>query len=463
MMTKHCGENERWLYGFRLEDKVPKDHLLRKIKTELDFDFIYDLVKDTYSHTGAPSIDPVVVFKLSLIGYLYNIPSERKLLEDASLNMAYLWFLGYDIDESLPDHSIMTKARIRFGPDVYREFFHRVVKACVDAELVEGETAFLDSTLIEAKGKLYDMRSKTLAGQLKDSTEGFIEKLFDDSNNEGPKMPRRTNDRISHPKDPDANIVKRGNKPAKLCYKGHIAVDGGKSRVITSVVATGGAGADEHYLPTLLAEHQELIGRPNYVVADRKYGSTQNFRILKAKSIHPAIRPNTGGKKPHGFAKESFYYDRKANLFICPNQKTLTKAKELPRKHQPYRSKKADCKNCRDKLLCTPDSPRKTIIRTKNETILSWARDMAKTPKAKELLRRRAVWPETIFAHGKTCHGMNEARFRRRWKVEIHLLLIAAAMNLEKLAKSRSKRSPANVKQNGFAKRRLLPLFVPAF
>ena len=117
-------------YNFDLDEKVPNDHLLRRINEAVDFSFIYPMVKDYYSHTGAPSIDPVVVFKLSLSGYLYNVSSERRLLEEASLNMAYLWFIGYEIDEALPDHSILTKTRIRFGVDVYREFFHQIVRVC---------------------------------------------------------------------------------------------------------------------------------------------------------------------------------------------------------------------------------------------------------------------------------------------------------------------------------------------
>jgi transposase len=455
MMTKRPAGNERFVYGFSLERRVPSDHLLRKIKSAIDFDFVYDLVGEHYSHTGAPSIDPVVVFKLSLIGYLYNIPSERRLLEDASLNLAYLWFLGYDIDEELPDHSIMTKARVRFGPDAYRRFFHRVVRACAEAGLVEGDTAFLDSTLIEAQGKLHDLRSRPLVEQARGLSEKFIEELFENepqtpakSGALGSRMPKRTNDRLLHRQDIDADIVKRKEGEAKLCYKGHMAVDGGKSRIVTSVVATGGAAADEHYLPALIAEHEQLIRRPSRVAADQKYGSAANFRLLKAKRIAPAIKVPQRGKKTKGFSKAKFHFDRANDVFICPNQKTLTKASSLPR-YQPYRAAKADCKRCPLKPQCVTQGTRRTVVRTGNEQILSWAKEMLALPGAKELLRRRQVWPETIFAHAKMFHGMNQARFRGRWKVEIQLLMTAAAMNLEKLAK----RAPRQVQEN-----RLSPL-----
>lgn len=444
MMTRRDSDSERWIYGFSLDERIPSEHLLRKIKGAIDFDFIYKLVSEHYSHTGAPSVDPVIVFKLSLIGYLYNIPSERKLLEDASLNLAYLWFLGYDIDEELPDHSIMTKARVRFGPDVYRDFFHRVVKVCIDAGLVEGNTAFLDSTLIDAQGKPRDMRSKALLKQLDYAANGFVDKLFEGEQveeNRGPALPKRTNDRLRHPKDPDADIVKRDDKPAGFCYKGHFAVDGSSHRIITSVVATGGAAADEHYLLPLLSEYEELIGRPNHVVADQKYGSSINFRILKAKGISPAIRPNNlTGKKTPGFPKNKFFWDKTNDVFICPNKKVLAKAQKLGN-YQPYRSKQADCKMCSLKPLCIPTSKIRTVIRTGHETILFWASSMLSRPESIELLKKRQVWPETVFAHGKMYHGLDKARFRRRWKVEIQLLITAAAMNLEKLARSKPKRN----------------------
>lgn len=431
MMTRRTIEPKIY-YNFSLDEKIPKDHLFRKINEAIDFSFIYPMVKEHYSHTGAPSVDPVVIFKLSLIGYLYDIPSERRLLEEASLNLAYLWFLGYEIDEALPDHSIMTKARVRFGVDAYREFFHRVVKACVDAGLVEGEALFLDSTLIDADANNFNMRSKALVDELNGKTDRFVDTLFENkSDDSAAGLPKKVNERLINPKDPDADVVSRDNMDPKLCYKGHIAVDGGQARIITSAALTGGAIADQHLLITLLAEHEELIGRPKYMVADKKYGTSTNFRILKVKGISPAIFPQVT-RSPS--INDQFIYNKDRDVFICPAGNTLKRAKKL-RDWQPYRSSKADCSRCNIKDICIPSANRKTILKSPNETIFSWVHNHLKTPTSKRLMWMRKIWPETIFANAKKFHGLSRARFRGRWRVEIQLLMTMAAINLKKLVK----------------------------
>lgn len=122
--------SRKLFYQFSLEERVPEDHFLRLVDQAIDFRFIYDLAAPFYSHTGAPSIDPVAIFKMALIGYLYNITSERRLAEEVRLNLAFMWFVGCDIDECPPDHSILSRARRRFGKQVYEQFFSRVARAC---------------------------------------------------------------------------------------------------------------------------------------------------------------------------------------------------------------------------------------------------------------------------------------------------------------------------------------------
>ena len=137
-------------YQLSLDRLVPDDHLLRRIAAAVDFCFVRPLCRPFYSHTGQPSVDPVVIFKMLLVGYLYGITSERRLAQEVSLHLAYRWFLGYDFDVSTPEHSVLSKARARLGSEVFEEFFRQSIELCRQAGLVEEGPVYVDSTLIGA-------------------------------------------------------------------------------------------------------------------------------------------------------------------------------------------------------------------------------------------------------------------------------------------------------------------------
>jgi len=153
-------------YQVSLEELVPAGHLLRRVAEAVDFGVARRLTARRYSHTGQPSVDPVVLFKMALLGYLYGLPSERRLVEEIRLNRAYRWFIGYDLDEGIPDHSVLSKARRRFGPTIYEAFFADVVRRCERAGLVRGDRLFLDSTLVAAHADLDRVGSRELIRQL---------------------------------------------------------------------------------------------------------------------------------------------------------------------------------------------------------------------------------------------------------------------------------------------------------
>jgi transposase len=167
-------------YQFSLDRLVPQNHLLRRTAEVIDFSFVYPLARPYYSHTGQPSVDPVVLFKALLIGYLYGIASERRLMEEIQVNLAYRWFLGYDLDEAIPDHSVLSKARVRFGMEVFEAFFNQSVDLCQQAGLVRGEAAFLDSTLIQANAALASLEP-SLSYQPPMSPERYVKRLFEEN------------------------------------------------------------------------------------------------------------------------------------------------------------------------------------------------------------------------------------------------------------------------------------------
>ena len=114
-------------YNVSLEQRVPANHILRKIKQRIDFDFIYAEVKDLYGDNGNVSVPPPVILKMMLLLILYNVRSERELMETIPLRLDWLWFLGFDLDSEVPDHSVLSKARVRWGTKAFKGFFERIV------------------------------------------------------------------------------------------------------------------------------------------------------------------------------------------------------------------------------------------------------------------------------------------------------------------------------------------------
>jgi transposase len=271
---------------FPLAARVPEDHLPRRVAAVVDFAFVRRLTARFSGHTGRPGLDPVVRFELSLLGYLYGITSERRLAEEVRLRLAYRWFLGYDLDEATPDHSVLSKARARFGVAVYQAFFTELVRQCEQAGHIRGDRLSADRTLTAANASLDSTGARALVAQLPGADE-HLAAVWRDNPGEpeaetpppappaaavegpatatGPRAPRpadpanaslgRWNERLVGRTDPDAAPVARDEVPAGLSSKVHVGVDGGTARVLTAVEATSGEVGDERLLARLIREH----------------------------------------------------------------------------------------------------------------------------------------------------------------------------------------------------------------
>ena len=303
------------IYHLNLEERIPADHLVRQVAAAVDLSFVRRVTARFYSHTGKPGIDPVVLFKMALLGYLYGITSERRLAEEVRLNLAFMWFLGYDLDEPTPDHSVLSKARRRFGVAVYLAFFTEIVRQCARAGLVAGDQLFADSTLVQANAGVASVGSRALLEHLTGVDE-HVAALWQDN----PAAPEqdaavpvppqdqpsavapeaavpatpaplrplgpadrphgvagRVNEWVASRTDPDAGLVSRPGVPLGLYHKVHVGVEGGRARIITAVDVTPGEVADEELLDRLCKEHEGTTGRTlSEVVADTKYGTFAN-------------------------------------------------------------------------------------------------------------------------------------------------------------------------------------------
>lgn len=451
-------------YQLSLDRLVPENHLLRRIAEVIDFSFVYPLARPYYSHTGQPSVDPVVLFKALLIGYLYGITSERRLMEEIQVNMAYRWFLGYDLDEAIPDHSVLSKARVRFGMEVFEVFFNRTVELCQAAGLVRGEAAFLDSTLMQANAALASLEP-TGAHQPPMAPRQYVEQLFTenpvrseepsptsaaDSSDAKPAAPEQKpeptakrlpiNQRCRSRTDPEASVIDHPTFGLHLAYKAHMAVDDHPARVITAAVVTSGATADEHLLEELVWQHRRRVGRlPRDVVADRRYGTLGIYRYLAQLGIRAAIPQRAGKKRNAGgvWSIRDFRYNAECDTYTCPAGETLARQSvRASERMVAYKAPPGVCRACRFRSQCSPTGKERGLRRSFDRGYLDEAQRWLTTEEGRRRFGQRKVYVETVFALAKDRHGLRRAQWRGRWKVQIQVWLTAAAMNIKKLVRT---------------------------
>jgi transposase len=474
------------LYAFSLEDRVPADHLLRQVAAVVDFSFARRLTARFYSHTGKPSIDPVVLVKMALIGYLYGITSERRLADELRLNLAFMWFIGYDLDEMPPDHSVLSKARRRFGVTVYQAFFTEIVRQCERAGLIVGQHLYVDSTLVRANADRSSVGSRALLEQLATVDEHVAALWRDNSDPEdqseaetpspaqdpaggmtppglavvpatgtpteatqqgphplGPRDPPngpqgRTNDLVVSRTDPDAGLVGRENVPVALYHKIHVGVDGGTARIITALDVTPGDVADEELLDRLRKEHEGTTGRTvTEVTADAKYGTHEIYQMLEAAGIRASIPPHRASDQQRAVPREQFVYDPLTDRFICPQGHPLTRQGTSHTANSAgsiiYRASPKACASCPVKEACCGTAQARTLSRPDDGGLTDRVRAYLHTPRAKRSLRRRMSWAETPMAELKERHGTRRAQRRGRENVLIQALGAASAYNIKKL------------------------------
>ncbi len=452
MMNKQPLFETKWYYGLSLERFVPEDHLLRQISRVVDFSFIYRLCRPFYSHTGRPSVDPVVLFKSLLIGYLYGITSERRLAREISLNLAYRWFIGYDFDQQIPDHSIFSKGRARFGPKVFEAFFKKSIDLCGQAGLLEEGPVYVDSTLIQAGASVDSLAPKEERVQPPLSITDYVRRLYEENEaepeDEEPPTPtghpplrsragwpKRPNQELQSTTDPEATLVNRPEFGRHLAYKAHLAVSGKRGQVITSAVATTGAAADEHLLAEVLWEHHRLsgLGIPA-AVADAKYGTTFNFLYLGRLGI-PAFIPLTrfGVMRKDIWGRDHFRWLPDEDAYLCSaGQKLRRYAQVKGTQRVQYRAPKGSCAACPFREQCSPSGRERTIHRSWGQEFVDATESLLARPLGKQRLVERKIFIEGAFGLAKELHGLRRTRFKGRWRVQIQVWLTAAAMNIKK-------------------------------
>jgi transposase len=451
MMGQQTGIQPKIFYPhMNLEQRVPRTHLLRRIQEQIDFNFIYAEVRDAYGSNGNVSIPPPVILKMMLLLVLYNVRSERELMETIPMRLDWLWFLGYDIDSEVPDHSVLSKARVRWGVEAFRGFFERMVWQCVEAGLVDGRKIFVDSSLVDAdasNNSVIDTRS--LKVQLQEGYKKLEARLEEKSEStDSSRRYVKENSRYISTTDPDASIVNRG-KP-KLSYQVHRAVDE-RSEVITAIETTTGDVNEAHEMIPLLENHRLNTGiNADTVVADSKYGTIENFLACHDRRVEahmPDLREislkRTG--KQNIFGEEQFEYDPESDTYRCPaGHRLKPRSLHMSRQSRDYAAPKKICAACDLREQCTKNKSGRTIKRHLRQEDLDRMREASRSAKAKRDIKMRQHLMERSYARG-TRYGFDRARWRGLWRVQIQEYLISAVQNIEVLLRYGSylKRSPS--------------------
>jgi len=361
-----------------------------------------------------------------------------------------LWFLGLDLDSEIPDHSVLSKARKRWGVEVFRSFFERIVWQCVKKGLVDGSKLFCDSSLVQADAScnsIVDTQGlrrylnpayRELEKRLEERAEN---KKPEEKNNSGDRPPRQNvvNQRFVSTTDPEASVVRKGQGKAKLHYQTHRGIDGAYG-VITATVVGPGDQNEAHRLRDLIEVHQDHTRyNVEVVVADSKYGTTANFFDCHDHGIaaHIPVLKQTQDQQERRrkiFPESRFIYDSQSDTYSCPAGQTLTKRKHwVERKAFEYVTAKGVCQECSLRAQCTQsESGGRTLKRHERQELLDRLRTQARSAPARRDIRIRQHFMEGSFAQA-TRFGLKRARWRGQWRVQIQDYLIAIVQNIELL------------------------------
>jgi transposase len=471
------------LVPISLEAAVPADHFYRCLDAKLDLTFVRDWVSDCYAERGRPSIDPVVFFKLQLVMFFEGVRSERQLMRVVADRLSVRWYLGYDLDEPLPDHSSLTRIRERLGLLTFQRFFTHVVELCQQAGLVWGKELFFDATKVRANADI-----DSLVPRWYQQAKAHLDGLFPEEADEAtpseaaapavdtyvdvdvPRLPvagsadeaarlaaanraawklleeyrldparppswsyRRQGDLVVSTTDPDAAPLQTGER-AKLGYRDHYVVDGGTARIILAALVMPGDVMDNTPMLDLL--HRVRFRwhlHPKRAVGDSKYGTTENIRALEDAGLRAYVPLPDFGQRTPDFGASWFTYDAEHDVYRCPQGQPLHRRRaKYTEEVFVYRAEAAGCNGCSLKDQCTPSAAGRQVRRSFHAAYLERVRAYHATAAYQKAMRKRAVWVEPLFGEAKDWHGLRRFRLRGLWRVNCEGLLIAAGQNLKR-------------------------------
>ncbi|HVS93190.1 MAG TPA: IS1182 family transposase [Mucilaginibacter sp.] len=439
---------EKLFTNFQLSDRVPADNLYRRLKEILDLQFLYKATAKYYGKDGQKSIDPVVFFKLLLVGYLENQPSDRRIINIASMRLDILYFIGYDIDEELPWHSTLSRTRQLYDEDVFNQLFKQVLKQCIDKGMLTGKRQAVDSVFVKANAALDSIKEKaimedalTFTNQLKEEQP---ENPTDD--NQGSDQPNESqpqkgaNARRASTTDPDARMSVKPGKVMKLNYLSQLSVDT-SSYIITSIGAFHADKKDSQCLGAVLDKIDDNLKEyglsTEEIIADANYSSSSVLESLISRGITGYI-PNTGTYKQE---REGFTYDHENDRYLCDQGNTL-KFIGYKNHHgisKTYMSKRSDCKSCPVRSTCIGKSTYKIITNSLKKPLFDSMHLRMKSDYGKQMMIIRKSTIEPVIANLIEYLGMSKVNTIGIKLANKCMIMAGIAYNLKKLIKYEGK------------------------
>lgn len=439
MMGISESQKEMFIYSVDLDKRIRPDNPLRGIHERVDFDFVRGEVRDCYGYNGNESVDPSVIMKMMFLLFFDNVASERELMRIIAERLDYMWFLGYGLDDEIPNHSVLSKARARWGVDVFETLFTRIVAQCKLSGLIEGKKLHMDGSLVDANASNNAVLKgcPELIGHLREQLQGEMAKLDEPKDDRARIYYERKNKELLNRTDPDAPIVRKGRIDPRARYKTHRAVDD-KHGVITATNTTPGDVEENAKLLDLVDQHERNTETSvETVVADSQYGTAENFRACNERGIHshmgdmlaPQLKK---GRREGIFAAEDFLYDKLTDTFTCPSGQKLTRRKhKKQRKAYEYACSPVICAACSIREQCTrAKGTARTVKRHYNQEAIDAGRSESRSAAARRDRLKRKWLMEGSFADAANNHGFKRARWRRLWRQKIQDYLIAAVQNV---------------------------------
>ena len=442
MMSKNQMNERNQLEMLTIEQLVPENHLVRKLDAAIDFSFIYPLVENFYSKYGRPSIDPVVLFKMTMIQYVFGIRSMRQTIKEIETNVAYRWFLGFGFHTEVPHFSTFGKNYTRRfeDTDIFEQIFYRILKEIVDAGLLSADHIFIDSTHVKASANKRKFNKKMVRKETRAYEEKLQEELNIDREKNGKKpFPPEKFEKEEwkgikeSTTDPESGYYVKDERTKQFAYSFHAATD--ERGFVLGTIVTPGNIHDSHMLQPLVEKVIDRVKKPVAVAADAAYKTPAIANFLLENQMLPVL-PYTRPKTKDGFfRKHEYVYDEHYDSYICPNDQMLRYTTTTKEGYRQYKSNPAVCVDCPFLAQCTESKNHtKMIQRHIWADYLEEAEHLRHHHEIKSIYAKRKETVERVFADAKEKHGMRWTTLRGLKKLSMQAMLTFAAMNLKKLA-----------------------------